>query len=186
MFSGVTADNMHQLLNLLKSNRFFQIALVLGALLFVLLLAFTTDDSSTPTSSNTPLPSTTRPELINLADEERRRALEYRRQIEGSLPIYLEGFPTSPGIETAINLYYLEDDPSEVVRFEIYGLSYLNADANRFTNPNAVAFEESFKQGLTLLRERGIDPDKLVFIYGDTQYVRDTASAWVEKLGLLK
>lgn len=179
---------MHQLINLLKTNPFARFALLATAVVGVLILVFSPRRSSTPAPIpvSSPLPSTIRPELLDLEEQKIRAATEYRQSIEGSLPIYLENFPTSVDINTTINIYYLPSDPNSTVRFEIYGLSYLNSDSSQFTNPNVTAFKESFEKGLSLMRERGLDPDKLIFIYGDKEYVRITADTWVQKLGLLR
>jgi len=176
----------HQLITLLKTNPFARLAVGASLGLLVLILFLSPHRPSSPSPSPAPLPSTTRPEIISLDDQARRAAAAYRPSIEGALPIYEENFNTSVGITTTLHLYILPDDPAETVRFEIYGLSYLNSDSSPFTNPNITAFKESFEHGLQLLKNHGVDPTKLIFIYGDKQYVRETTAAWVTKLGLLK
>lgn len=108
----------------------------------------------------------------------------YVESIEKKLPLYLESFETSVGITTSINLYRLDDDEAEVVRLEIYGLSYLNKEADEKKNPNVTAFKESYVKAMEMLESQNIDPKKLIFIYGDKEYIRKTSQAWVDALKL--
>lgn len=125
-----------------------------------------------------------RPELINLTEEKRRLAAGYVSLVNDRLPIYIENFKTSTKIDTTIHIYRLDSDPSEIVRFEIYGVSYVNNDPSAFTNLNVPAFKESYLEGLARMKAVGIDPKQLIFVYGDKEYVRKTATSWVEKLKL--
>lgn len=108
----------------------------------------------------------------------------YVESIEKKLPIYLENFKTSVGITTSINLYRAKDDEAEVVRLEIYGLSYLNSDSDPKKNPNVTAFKESYLKAIEMLESQNIDPKKLIFIYGDKEYVRKTSQIWIKDLDL--
>ena len=108
----------------------------------------------------------------------------YVDSIESKLPIYLEDFETSVGITTSINLYRIDDDPAEIVRLEVYGLSYLNQESDEKKNPNVTAFKESYAKAIEMLESQNIDPKKLIFIYGDKEYVRTTSKHWIEKLKL--
>jgi len=173
-----------QLLDLIRTNSFARLALgaTVGILILIAIFSSSKDSPSAPLPISTPTPRT---EIANLSQEQRTAALTYKQSIESNLPIYQEGFVTSTGIVTTLNLYSYPDDPEETVRFEIYGLSYLNSDPSPFTNPNVTAFQESFNYGLSLLKERGIDPKKLIFIYGDKEYVRTTIESWIDRLELL-
>jgi hypothetical protein len=101
-----------------------------------------------------------------------------------NLPLYLESFPTSVGLTTSINLYRLDSDEAEVVRLEIYGLSYLNEEADEQKNPNVTAFKESYLKAIEMLEGQNIDPKRLIFIFGDKEYVRKTSAAWISALNL--
>lgn len=152
--------------------------------ILILVVIFSPKRNVSPPPSSPPLASVYRPELINLGEQKRREAAAYRTSITDRLPIYVEGFKTSVGIKTTINIFSLPSDPVETIHFEIYGPSYLVADASEFTNPNLTAFKESHLHGLELMKDQGIDPQKLIFIYADKEYVRNTTRAWLDKLGL--
>ena len=170
--------------NFLK-NKSVLIAISVSLFILILIIAISPKKSS-KTAIPTPTPNydTERTELVDLSKEKRNQASIYVDSIEKKLPISLEEFPTSVGISTSINLYRLKDDPSEVVRMEIYGLSYLNEDPNPQKNPNVTAFKESYKKAIEMLESKNIDPKKLIFIYGDKEYVRKTSEIWISKLNL--
>ena len=165
-------------------NKSLQLALGVTVLILILVLTLSPKKSTAPTSLPLPTPQL-RTELINLSQEKRDRSIEYLSLISSRLPIYLDNFRTSVGLTTSIRVYRLLDDEPEVVRLEIYGLSYMNKDElDEKKNPNVTAFRESYNQALSLMREVGIDPKQLIFIYGDKEYVRKTAQFWVDTLKL--
>lgn len=161
--------------------------IVAGTSIFILILVLLLSPRK-KTSLPAGLPASTEPtrtELADLSAEKRRDTMVYVASIENKLPLYLESFETSVGITTSINLYRLDDDEAEVVRLEIYGLSYLNADADEKKNPNVTAFKESYLKAIEMLEGQNIDPKKLIFIYGDKEYVRTTSQAWITSLKLI-
>lgn len=165
-------------------NKSVQIALGVTILILILVLTLSPKKSTAPTSLPLPTPQP-RTELINLSQEKRDRSIEYLSLISSRLPIYLDSFRTSVGLTTSIRVYRLADDEPEVVRLEIYGLSYMNKDElDEKKNPNVTAFRESYNQALSLMREVGIDPKQLIFIYGDKEYVRKTTQIWIDALNL--
>lgn len=169
----------------LLKNKNLQIALGISLLILVLIPVLSPQQesnlsSTTPTSNS----DTIRPELIDLNREKRNQAMIYVESIEEKLPLYLESFETSVGITTSINIYRLDDDEAEVVRLEIYGLSYLNREVDEKKNPNVAAFKESYLQAMTMIEAQNIDPKKLIFIYGDKEYVRNTSQYWIDTLKL--
>lgn len=166
------------------NKKFFLIAAGVSIFILVLVLVFSPKKSSTipvssPLASAVPLP-----ELIDLSKEKRNQAMLYVESIESKLPLYLKNFETSIGITTSINIYRLKDDAAEVVRLEIYGLSYLNADSDEQKNPNVTAFKESYLKAMEMIEGQNIDPKKLIFIYGDKDYIRKTAQIWIDALKL--
>lgn len=161
-----------------------QLAIGITILILILVLILSPKKNTGPKTLSAPSPEP-RTELINLSEEKRSRAIEYLSLISSRLPIYQDSFRTSVGLTTSIRLYRLADDEPEVVRLEIYGLSYMNKDElDEKKNPNITAFKESYNQALSLMKQVGIDPKQLIFIYGDKEYVRKTAQFWVDTLKL--
>ncbi len=174
-----------KILDILK-NKFALIAVSVSLFILLLVIIFSPKKSvQTAPDSGMTTQSTTTLELVDLSQAKRQSAMIYVESIENKLPISLESFATSVKINTSINMYRLSDDPAEIVRLEIYGLSYLNKnELDPIKNPNITAFKESYLKALELLEGKNIDPKKLIFIYGDKDYVRTTANYWVDKLKL--
>lgn len=167
------------------NNKSVQIAVGVSIGILILTLIFSPKKSISPSSPGEMINSSEpRPELVDLSKEKRNAAMVYVSQIEKKLPLYLASFKTSVGIDTSINIYRVEDDEAEIVRLEIYGLSYLNQDANEKNNPNVTAFKESYSKAIEMLESVNIDPKKLIFIYGDKEYVRQTSQIWIDALKL--
>lgn len=98
------------------------------------------------------------------------------------LPIYVEGFETSVGITTDINIFTVPGDLSDTLRLEIYNINYQNQDVEQ---PHAVAFRESFIQAKEELRKIDVDPAKVNFIFGTRNHIQKTANYWVTTFSLL-
>lgn len=174
-------------MNNLFKNKFILTAVAVS--LFVLLLVLLISPKKTvkaPLSSPTSTSlSSSSLELIDLSKEKRDATMVYVSSIESKLPIYIESFDTSVGIPTSINIFRQKDDPAEVVRLEIYGLSYINKnELDEKKNPNVTAFKESYLKAIELLEGQNIDPKKLVFYYSNQDYIRQTAREWIDKLKL--
>ena len=58
------------------------------------------------------------------------------------------------------------------------------ADGDEQKNPNVTAYKESYAKALEMLEGQNIDPKKLIFIYGDKEYVRKTTQYWIDSLKL--
>lgn len=99
-----------------------------------------------------------------------------------ALPLRKENFPTSVNIKTTINIYSFAYDPASSIRLEIYGINY---NDSQITGPNAVAFKESFLEAKKQLTSRGVVLKNLQIIYGNRQYIQDTATYWVTTFKLL-
>lgn len=124
---------------------------------------------------------------INLSKEKRDATIAYTASIQHKLPLYQETFETSVGITTSIRISRADYDPAEIVHLDINGLSYINKqELNPKINSNITAFKESYLKAIEMLEGQNIDPKKLIFIYGDKQYVRETTQAWINALNLLK
>jgi hypothetical protein len=171
------------------NKKFFLIAGGISLFILILVLIFSPKKNLNPAGpaqrdDSRAQPESERPELIDLARDKRQQTMIYVESIEKKLPLYLENFKTSVGITTSINIYRASDDEAEIVRLEIYGLSYLNSDSNETKNPNVTAYKESYAKSLEMLESQNIDPKKLIFIYGDKEYVRQTSEAWIYALKL--
>lgn len=172
----------------LFANKFLLIATTSTAIIFIIILLLS--PKKPPKSAS--LPSSDFSSeigsgvLINLSEEKKKNANRYLDLISDRLPLYFPNFQTSVGVSTIINIYRDEKD-QELTHLEITGLSYLNKDELDPTkNGNITAFSESFRKGLSLLQESGIDPKQLIIIHSNISYIQATASYWVDKLGLLR
>lgn len=174
---------MNPILNLFQS-KFARTAGIITFIILTLVLILSPKREVSPDVVDNELSSSPRPELSDLAREKRNEAMIYTAGIESKLPIYFENFTTSVGITTTINVYRLDSDEAEVVRLEIYGLSYINSDPDETKNPNVTAYKESYLKALELIESKNIDPKKLIFIYGDREYVRETTATWIKALNL--
>lgn len=173
-------------MNKLLKNKFAltAIGISLFILVAVLLLSAKKTTEESPISPPTTLSSSSL-ELIDLSQEKRNQTMVYVSSIEDKLPLSVDPFETSVGITTSIHIFQGKNDPAELVRLEIYGLSYINKDeVDEQKNPNVTAFKESYLKAIELLESQNIDPKKLVFYFGSQDYVRQTAREWIEKLKL--
>lgn len=109
-------------------------------------------------------------------------SLAEKNKFYDALPIRKEDFATSANIKTTINIYSFAYDPSSSIRLEIYGINY---NLPEITGPNAVAFKESFLEAKKQLTSRGAIIKNLQIIFGNRQYIQDTASYWVKSFNLL-
>ncbi len=98
------------------------------------------------------------------------------------LPLRQENFATSVGINTTINIYSFAYDPDSSIRLEIYGINYNDSS---LTGPNAIAFKESFLEAKKKLLAYKVVLKNLQIIYGNRQYIQDTAAFWVSAFKLL-
>ena len=179
---------LQQFAQKLFANKFLLIASTITVIVLTLILLLS--PKKPPKSSA--LPSTDFSNeigtgaLINLSDEKKKNATSYLDLISDRLPLYFPNFQTSVDVSTIINIFRDEQN-RELTHLEITGLSYLNKDElDPSKNGNITAFTESFRKGLSLLRESGIDPKQLIIVYSNINYIQTTASYWVDKLGLLR
>lgn len=164
------------------NKKFLLIAASVSLIFLLLVIVLSPKKNIDSQPSSNPNIEISRTELIDLSKNKREEAKAYVASIEKKLPIYIDKFPTSVDITTSINIYRVRDDEPEIMRLEIYGISYLNRDSNEKTNPNVTAFKESYQKALEMLESQNIDPKKLIFVYGDKQYVRETTETWIDAL----
>lgn len=135
-----------------------------------------TEDSSAP---NTPQQTNIITATKQVSDEV---SLAEKDKVFDSLPLRKENFNTSVNLPTTINLYSFSYDPPSVIRLEIYGINY---NLPELTGPNAIAFKESFLEAKKQLASRGVVVKNLQIIFGNRQYIQDTATYWVKAMNLL-
>ncbi len=102
-------------------------------------------------------------------------------KIVDSLPIRLNDYATNTGLKTTINIYKSAVDEDSILRLEIYGINY---NEQSLTGQNALAFKESFLEAKKYL-PKTINLKNTQIIYGNRQYIQDTATYWVNNFKLL-
>jgi len=112
-------------------------------------------------------------------------ALKTKQILLPNLPIYIYNFKTSSGITTDISISSYKNDSPEMIRVEIFGPDYLYNQTNPNTNPNMVAFKESFEKVISILSENNVDIKDLHISMGNKKYIRDIAEEWIKTLNLL-
>lgn len=174
----------NQYLPLLKNR---SVQLVLGATLGILILLAIfsphKNSSTSPTVAPESSPNALSQFNSNFSQFRTRSQLETLSSPfpfkKGQIPILVSSYPTSNNIITSLNIYYYPGDPTNTLRFEIYGLKYDNSEAE------ITAYRETFAHGLSLMRERGLNPSLYKFIYSRNQSIQSTAATWVLKYKLL-
>lgn len=173
----------------LFANKFLLTAVSISAVVFFFVLILSSRRTTTPTTIPESTQSvSTNPfaEFTDLTEEKVKNATNYRALVAERLPIRMANLKTTTGIETSIDISIHPTEPS-LTRLDITGLSYLNkTELDPKKNPNIQAFKETYTKAIQLLRESGIEPKQLLFSYGEADYVRTTATEWVDKLGLLR
>ncbi len=89
------------------------------------------------------------------------------------LPYRIENFVTGTKINTTINVYELVTDPPTAIRIEIYGPNYNNTG---LLSEDAKAFKASFEEIKKYFKTKKINLNNLQIIYGNRQYIQDTAT----------
>jgi hypothetical protein len=168
------------------NKKFIFIAASISIGILILILIISPSKKSDPILDTAPISTSSESSFgfLNLSAEKKTSASSYVDQIQNKLPLLTEGFQTSVDIAIDINVFRLEDDPKEIVRLEITGLSYLNTDTNEKTNPNVTAFKEGYAKAIEMLESVNIDPKRLIFVYGGKDYVRKTSQIWIDTLKL--
>ncbi len=146
--------------------------------------------SATPVSGNFVEPSYSKPPeniagQVDMTSDKVITAIESKNKLKGSLPIYIESFKNSNGMLTTLNVYTIPSDPEYLVHVEIYGINFRNQDPSKETNPNVVAFIDSFEQIKKLLATKGVDIHNIYFIFGQRTFIQETADLWIRTYGLL-
>lgn len=112
-------------------------------------------------------------------------AFKTKQVLLPKLPIYLYNFKTSSGIATDISISSYKNDSPETIRIEIFGPDYLYNQTDPGTNPNMIAFKESFEKVISILVENNVNIKDLHISMGNKKYIRDIAEEWIKTLNLL-
>lgn len=104
-------------------------------------------------------------------------------KIIGGLPIRIENLSTGTKINTTINVFSLPSDPLQSIRIEIYGPNYNNIG---LLSEDAKAFKYSFEEIKKTFKLRDVNLKNLQIIFGNRQYIQDTANIWVKEFKLLE
>jgi len=104
-----------------------------------------------------------------------------KNKIISSLPIRIENFQTSQNIKTTINIFSSTYDPQSSLHIEIYNVNF---NEPLIDGANAIAFKESFIEAKKRLEQKKVNTSNLQIIYGNRQYIQDTAQYWVKEFKL--
>lgn len=148
-------------------------------LLAAILVTLSVRQSTNPDKDALILPQNS--PIGTITKKEQKQSNSTKQKLAPLLPIYIEDIPTSSGKLTTLNIFSSEHDPTYTVRLEIYGINYNNSESS-ISNPNYTAFQETFYRAQEELRSRDINPDEIIFIYGDQGYINQVANNWVKIL----
>lgn len=172
------------MLNNLKNKKVIILVLLVALIVvFALSLSRRTQGPASITELEDPQPFdervTTHTESADIETAE-----DLKDSIFDDLPIYNNNFEASSGITTEISIFTTSYDPLHILRVSIIGVDY-TADPSNKRDGSIVAFKESFEWVKSELESRNADPKAFYFLFNSTQEDHETASMWVEELGLL-
>jgi len=170
---------------MLRKTQIFLIAL--STLLAMAIIIIVITRMVNPSSSNTDsqIAPIQNPTSSVLMESPTTTAEKVKSLILPKLPIEIHDFSTSVGIITNIIISSYDSDSPEMIRLEIYGLDYQYNQNDPNTNPNMIAFKESFEKAMSVLSENKVDIRDLHISLGHKQYIRDIAETWITTLHLL-
>lgn len=123
---------------------------------------------------------------VDESSSQTKKAIETKKKLESSLPIYVENFKTSNDRLTTLNVYTIPEDSEYLIHIEIYGIDYQIQNSNPSENPDAVAFIDSFNEIKNRLSSKGVNVKDLYFVFSGRDYIQDTAEIWIKEFQLLK
>jgi hypothetical protein len=121
---------------------------------------------------------------VDTGSEKVQTAINTKSKLESQLPIYIDGFQTSSGLKTTLNVYSIPEDPSYLIHVEIYGIDYSDPKILEPDNKNGLAFTESFKKIKALLTSKGVDIHNIYFTLGAKPYIQTAADSLIRKYNL--
>lgn len=123
--------------------------------------------------------------IFTLDKTDPKIAQENKNLLLPKLPIEIKNFNTSVNIKTDIFISSVSNDSPESVRIEILGPDYQYNQNDPNTNPNMIAYQESFDKVKSLLQENGVEITNLKVVLSNKQYIREIAENWINTLHLL-
>ncbi len=168
-----------------KIKLFLLIGSVIILIAIVTLLISKSISPKTNIETTPVLTEITTPGISLLTQSDSTKALEIKKTLLPKLPIYIYSFQTSVGITTDIAISSYLNDTEETVRIEIFGLNYVYDQNDPQTNPNMIAFKESFEKVKEIFAENNVNINELHISLGNKKYIRDIAETWIKTLNLL-
>lgn len=169
--------------------RKIKIFLLLGSVILAITIAvilINKSISQKKATNTTPLIPNEQSQTISiLTQSDTESAIKEKSAIFSKLPINIYGFNTSVGITTDIAISSYENDSLETIRVEIFGPNYVYNQNDPKTNPNMIAFAESFEKVKSVLKENNVNIEKTHISMGNKKYIRDIAEVWIKTLNLL-
>lgn len=145
-----------------------------------------TKNSSSENTSSVPfLESPYKEDGITFADERRvQKSYSNIDKLSPNLPIYIT-FTSSNGIKTEINIYRIILDDTFYIHIDINGIDYESALSSE-SDPNVIAFKESFSKLKETLNGYGVNINDLYVIFGGREKIKNVAKDWIVKFDLNK
>lgn len=158
--------------------------IILVVIISILIIRAVKPKTTTPqTISIIPEGQTTSTTILTQSSTE--SAIAAKKILLPKLPIEINNFNTSVGINTDILISSYNNDSPDVVRIEVFGIDYLPNHNDPSTNPNMVAFKESFEKAISTLQEDGVSIKNLHIQLSNREYIRSVAEGWINILNLL-
>ena len=171
---------------MLRKTKIFLLIGSVILLITIVIVLITRSLSSTQGKLTEPIipDETTRTPSV-LIQSSSKVALNTKKNLLPKLPIIINGFQTSAGINTDITISSFPNDDADIVRIEIVGVDYTYNQNDPATNPNMVAFKESFQKVISVLKENNVDIKDLHVLLSNRLYIREIAETWLKTLNLL-
>lgn len=166
-----------------------KIFLIIGSitLLVTIIVVLITRSLSTPQGTITEpvIPEETIKTSSILIQSDNNTAIKAKSTLLPKLPINIKGFQTSANINTDISIDNYPNDDPDIVRVEIYNIDYTYDQKDPATNPDMVAFKESFEKVISILKENGVEIQDLHILMSNRQYIQEISESWIRTLNLL-
>ena len=168
-----------------KTKIFFLIAsgVIVLIIIVILLTRFIVPDTKIRTTPVLPGNNTQTVSILN--NSEVTVATKAKTILLPQLPIDITNFENTNGIKTDIHISSFKNDNPEDVRIEIFGIDYNYNQNDPNTNPNMVAFKDSFVKAIDTIKADGVNINDLHILLSNKQYIRDVAETWIKTLNLL-